>query len=44
VLDYVKMKDEDGLEPWPSMEELPFVNTIEAILSIRVALTSVALG
>ena len=29
MLDYVKMKDEDGLEPWPSMEELPFVNTIE---------------
>ena len=28
VLDYTKLKNEGGLVPWPSMEELPFVNVI----------------
>ncbi len=29
MLDYVTLKDEGGLEPWPPLEELPFVNVLD---------------
>jgi uncharacterized cupin superfamily protein len=29
VLDYAELKDEEGLVPWPPMEELPFANVVE---------------
>jgi len=29
MLDYVTLKDEGGLEPWPPLGELPFVNVLE---------------
>jgi len=29
VLDYTELKDKGGLEPWPMMEDLPFVNVLE---------------
>ena len=29
VLDYTELKDKGGLEPWPTMEELPFVKVLD---------------
>ncbi|MGR8949871.1 MAG: cupin domain-containing protein [Gammaproteobacteria bacterium] len=29
MLDYTDLKDKGGLEPWPPMEELPFINVLE---------------
>ena len=29
MLDYTELKDKGGLEPWPSMEDLPFVKVLE---------------
>ncbi len=28
MLDYTDLKDRGGLEPWPPLEELPFVNVL----------------
>ncbi|MDP6818561.1 MAG: cupin domain-containing protein [Alphaproteobacteria bacterium] len=29
MLDYTELKNKDGLEPWPPMADLPFVNILE---------------
>ena len=29
MLDYTSLKDKGGLEPWPPMENLPFINDIK---------------